>query len=80
MKFVSGSHYPTLSKVVGIYNLHLEKMENFTSDRTDMEQANKAAYEKLKKYYAKFDDTHAYTIATGESLLPLHLILITCCP
>ena len=79
MNLVSGSHYPTLSKVVGIYNLHLEKMEKFTSSSTGMEKANNAAYEKLKKYYAKFDDTHAYTIATGESLLPLRLILIICC-
>ena len=65
-----GSTYPTLSNVVAVYNLHLDKMEGYSSGNANMENANQAAYLKLKKYYTKFDDAHVYNIATSKSLLP----------
>jgi len=68
------SKFVTLSSSVPIYNTlldHMEKLLNKNDEKycqySEMRDAIKIGYEKLKIYYSKTDQSHLYTIATSEN-------------
>jgi len=72
---MSMSKYVTLSSSVPIYNKLLDHIESLLDEEdekycgfSNIRDALKRGYEKLKSYYAKTDDSYAYTIATSKFL------------
>ena len=67
------SKYVTLSSSIPVYNAILKHIENLLDEKhknychySELHNAIKMEYEKLKLYYSKTDDSDVYTIATSE--------------
>ncbi|GBB94642.1 hypothetical protein RclHR1_23960003 [Rhizophagus clarus] len=69
-KQICGETYPTISYVIPIYNILLNKLENFCDTSNRFENGKKAvtnAINKLKTYYNKTDST-LYAISLTQAL------------
>ena len=74
--------YVTLSSSVPIYNKLFDHIESLLDKEdqkycgiSNIRDAIKKGYEKLKGYYAKTDDSYAYTIATSKLFYLIFFIL-----
>lgn len=73
---MSTSKFVTLSSSVPIYNMLLDHMEKLLDKNnkkyycqySEIRDAIKIGYEKLKIYYSKTDQSYLYTIATSKKL------------
>jgi hypothetical protein len=79
--YMSNSKFVTLSSSIPIYNSlleHLEKLVNVNDksycNSSDVRIAILKGYEKLKTYYSKTDDSHAYAIATSKYIFSIFFI------
>jgi hypothetical protein len=59
--------YPTLNRAMSVYNVLIDKLEDFMENEDDPSLKNAATqgYNKLLKYYSKTDFTPVYAVATA---------------
>src|SRR3954469_6654649 len=81
--YMSNSKFVTLSSSIPIYNSlleHLEKLVNVNDksycNSSDVRIAILKGYEKLKTYYSKTDDSHAYAIAISKYIFSIFLYIL----
>ncbi|KAF7728073.1 hypothetical protein EC973_006711 [Apophysomyces ossiformis] len=52
---LSGSNYPTMEIVIPTYNVLMDKLDNYTSSNSELQEAAAVCFEKLQKYYNMTD-------------------------